>query len=1151
MRSSRALHITWILVLSILCLGNTRVYAQAQGTQTDFGKNRVQYKDFQWFYYRSPHFDTYYYKDGKELAAMVGKIAEQNLSQIEDLLDYKLEGRIKILSYNKFTDLKQTNLGLITNAQQNTGGLTQIVGNKLFVYFDGNTIELQKQIRKGIAQILISELLYGGNIQEKVSNSTLLTLPDWYVPGLTSYLSEEWNIHIENDIKDGIAEGRFKKFNRISENDAPSVGHSIWKYVVDNYGAASISNIVYMTRVNRNAENGFTYIIGLDFKELGPLWLEYYSKLYKKDEVNKENFNPKERFVHKSKKRFSKLNHVQFKVSPDGKSYAYVINKEGKYSVFVYDVLTKKSKRVFKTGMKSVSFLQQASIPIIAWHPNSFLLAIAFEKRSMPFVQVVNLRDKKESMTVNMYKYERILDFDYSKDGRKWAVSAIRNGQSDLFVYDISSRRDEQITNDWYDDLNPRFLERSDNIIFSSNRTQDSLKNDVYRVFPIINSYDLFIYNFEQRNPVLTRVTNTPFINEINPVRIDTMQMAYLSDESGVMNRNIINFDSIAVYSYDTTIYWYDTTITVYKDTFSTYPVTNYSRNIIEHDQSRRTRRLSEIINKAGVWQIYIKPASKNSFDTTDITQSPYAYKKKKAVLQKLAAIEFKRVQDSIAYADSIRMISLTDSLLKLGTNKLDSATYKPNSFDTYYFQSDFPRSASEHTTPVTQKTADGFQIGYIKKDKKINQSPKGYQPSLEDYFKKSSPKPYTPEFSTNYVVSQLDNSSLNNTYQLFTGSGPIFINSNVNALIKLGTSDLMEDYRITGGFRLAANFSVPEYYLSFEDLKKRFDKQYVFYKQGNINQLNGNTSLRSNSYEFKFIGRYPLDEHTSIRGSAMYRRDELNVLSSDSVLLNFPNFYSDNLGFRVEYVYDNTISKGINLYHGMRYKIYVEQIKEIGANNENVSDVLQALSQPTQNLVNFGFDFRRYEKIHRQLIFAWRVAGSSSVAKQKVMYYLGGVDGWLVPRFNNDIQIDQTREYKYQALATNMRGFTQNIRNGNNFLVINSEIRFPVFSYLLNRPIKSDFVKNFQLVPFGDLGAAWLGADMFSYENRFNRLEVQGDPVSVTAIQSKYPVVGGFGWGARSRLLGYFVRFDMAWGVQNNRVEEKPVYYVSLSLDF
>lgn len=1143
-------HRVLYLLMMVLSLVPSLLFAQAQGTQTDFGKNRIQYKDFQWFYYRSPHFDTYYYKDGKELGAMVGRIAEQNLKQLEDLLDYKLDGRIKILSYNKFSDLKQTNLGLITDQQQNTGGLTQIVGNKLFIYFDGNSIELQKQIRMGIAQILVSEMLYGGNIQEKVSNATLLNLPEWYLPGLTSYLAEEWNIQIENELKDGILGGRFKKFNRIAEKDALVAGHSIWKYVVDNYGAASISNIVYMTRVNKNAENGFAYIIGVDFKELGPKWLEYYTKQYKNEDLNKELQNPKERFTHKNKKRFQNLNYVQFKVSPDGKSYAYSINKDGRYKIYVYDVLTQKTKKVFSVGMKSVAFLQLGSAPNFTWHPSSFLLAIAFEKKSMPFVQIVNLRDKKESVEVNMYKYEKILDFDYSKDGRKWVLSALRNGQSDIYVYDIPSRRDDQITNDWYDDLNPQFVEKTGQIIFSSNRTADSLKNASFTRFPSINSYDLFMYDYDKRNPVLTRITKTPFINELKPINVDTSRMAYLSDESGIVNRNILFFDSVAVYSFDTTIFWYDTTITVYKDTFSSYPATNYARNIIDHDQSRKSRRLSEIISEKGLAQVFIRPLSKSISDTANSIITPFALKQRKTSYQKIAALEYKRQQDSLQRADSIRMISITDSLLKTTTNEFDTSSYKSSTFDTYYFQSDFPRKKSEQTTAVTQKTARGYQIVYIKTPKAKDGNQKSSSISLDDYFKKSSPRPYTPEFSTNYVVSQIDNSLISNTYQQFTGVGPIFINSNINALIKLGSSDLMEDYRITGGFKLAGNLTIPEYYLSFENLKKRLDKQFVFYKQGG-NDFYGFSAVKTNSYEFKFIGKYPFNEHTSLRGSVMYRRDELLFLSTDSFSLNIPNFYADNFGYRLEYVYDNTVSKGLNLFNGTRYKIYVEQFKEIGVNNDGIIDLIKSFGKPTQNMVNIGFDYRRYDKIHRQIIFAGRVAGSTSLAQQKVMYYLGGVDGWFVPRFNNDIQIDQTREYKYQALATNMRGFTQNIRNGNNFLVINTEIRFPVFSYFLNRPIKSDLIKNFQLMPFADLGAAWLGSDLFSYENRFNRITVQGDPVSVTAIESKYPIVGGFGWGARSRLLGYFVRFDMAWGVQNNMIAEKPVYYVSLSLDF
>ena len=115
-------------------------------------------------------------------------------------------------------------------------------------------------------------------------------------------------------------------------------------------------------------------------------------------------------------------------------------------------------------------------------------------------------------------------------------------------------------------------------------------------------------------------------------------------------------------------------------------------------------------------------------------------------------------------------------------------------------------------------------------------------------------------------------------------------------------------------------------------------------------------------SYEFKFIGKYPFNEHTSLRGSIMYRRDELLFLSTDSFSLNIPNFYADNFGYRLEYVYDNTVSKGLNLFNGTRYKIYVEQFKEIGVNNDGIIDLIKSFGKPTQNMVNIGFSAKLIE---------------------------------------------------------------------------------------------------------------------------------------------------------------------------------------------
>jgi outer membrane protein assembly factor BamA len=129
------------------------------------------------------------------------------------------------------------------------------------------------------------------------------------------------------------------------------------------------------------------------------------------------------------------------------------------------------------------------------------------------------------------------------------------------------------------------------------------------------------------------------------------------------------------------------------------------------------------------------------------------------------------------------------------------------------------------------------------------------------------------------------------------------------------------------------------------------------------------------------------------------------------------------------------------------------------------------------------------------------------------------------------------------------MRGFNQNIRNGNSFAVINTELRWPIFKYFIRRPIKSSFISNFQIVGFGDLGTAWNGLDPFSSENSINRKIIQDGPLTIVLYDSSYPIVGGYGFGLRSRILGYFVRTDWAWGVVDGKVQ-KPIFYLSLCLD-
>jgi hypothetical protein len=154
------------------------------------------------------------------------------------------------------------------------------------------------------------------------------------------------------------------------------------------------------------------------------------------------------------------------------------------------------------------------------------------------------------------------------------------------------------------------------------------------------------------------------------------------------------------------------------------------------------------------------------------------------------------------------------------------------------------------------------------------------------------------------------------------------------------------------------------------------------------------------------------------------------------------------------------------------------------------------------------------------------------------------------IEMFDQSISVNPTENYGFQTLATNMRGFSQNIRNGNSFALINSEIRWPVFRYIVGHPLRNGFLNNFQVIAFGDIGTAWSGLHPWAGNNEWDNDVITNGPVKVVVDTGREPIVGGFGFGLRSLVFGYFVRADWAWGVENYDVLPS-IFYLSFSLDF
>lgn len=183
---------------------------------------------------------------------------------------------------------------------------------------------------------------------------------------------------------------------------------------------------------------------------------------------------------------------------------------------------------------------------------------------------------------------------------------------------------------------------------------------------------------------------------------------------------------------------------------------------------------------------------------------------------------------------------------------------------------------------------------------------------------------PYKPpKFATDYLVSGFNNSVLVNRYQAYqNGEGPIQLSSStpLNGIIRIGTSDLMEDLKFSGGYRLSTNLKDNDWLFQFQNLRKRIDWGFTFYR----NVITGsNGKLIANLYQANII--YPFDAVKSLRLNFGVRRDRLVFYSFDPATLDIPEDKTLYALAHLEYVYDNTLNPAQNIWNGSRYKIYMD----------------------------------------------------------------------------------------------------------------------------------------------------------------------------------------------------------------------------------
>ncbi len=251
--------------------------------------------------------------------------------------------------------------------------------------------------------------------------------------------------------------------------------------------------------------------------------------------------------------------------------------------------------------------------------------------------------------------------------------------------------------------------------------------------------------------------------------------------------------------------------------------------------------------------------------------------------------------------------------------------------------------------------------------------------------------------------------------------------NEPFNAMFKAAVFDLFEDIRFTGALRLPlfggssstavsagtggigiATFNPTsgsffdgggQWYARVDYLKLRTDFSLIYYRETDIGtyplfDTAGANSSHSYDYVnsklytnlFQAVIRYPFDKIRSLRYSVGVRTDKIGVYPNGESAYN-PSYPFDTLALKsgyvnkqvflvnhLEYVFDNTIVKTMNIMNGLRYKFYVDFNYQI--NTPQIGE--------GRKMFNFGFDARNYYPIYRNFIWAVRAAGRLLLGESK-----------------------------------------------------------------------------------------------------------------------------------------------------------------------
>ena len=522
----------------------------------EYGKNIVQYDNFEWHFIQTMHFDIYYYSHQESQIDFVASYAEKAYDKISNLIGWDLNNRSSIIVYNSHIDFQQTNV-VNSYMREGIGGVTELMKNRMVIPFDGSHKDFKHVIYHELVHVFINDGIYGGSLKNLINSNTVY-IPLWMNEGIAEYLASKWDANSDMWIRDlALNYDQIPEIKSLNGYLAYRGGQSVWNFIAEKWGEESIKEIFYNVQLKNNINKGFKESIGVDIDELSQQWHKYIKKEYWPDITIRDDIQDISRQITNHEELYNSYN-ISPSPSPDGSEIAMYSNIDGEMGIYIISSIDGKFLRKIIKGNKTAEHEELHILkPGISWSPDGDKIVFAAKSKGEDALFIYHIREgnKQEKISFNnneQYNIKGISRPAWNPILNEIAFIGHDGFSSDVYIYNIDNDTLKNITNDWFSDTQVSWHPNGKDLLIVSDRDDNQLgkKADILNFIDHdVESSDIYklIYKSNLTYEII-RMTNTPF-NESHPIYSpNSNKIAYLSDNSGINNIYITDDEYLTSY---------------------------------------------------------------------------------------------------------------------------------------------------------------------------------------------------------------------------------------------------------------------------------------------------------------------------------------------------------------------------------------------------------------------------------------------------------------------------------------------------------------------------------------------------------------------------------------------------------------------------